>query len=376
MKLGIISPYPPLKGGIAKETEIIHCILKNTYNIKIFSFSNLYPNWLYPDNTQFDNSYKNNKFKNIDFCINSFNPTKWKFSANKIIDSGCTHIIIRYWNPFFIPIYLYLMKMIKKNNNHVRIYCMSDNILPHERFIFDKYITMYFFKKFNGHMVMSDNSEKLLKKVISNPNLIIRSFLPLKKIYNKELSQDEALNKLQINKPKLLLLFFGLIRDYKRLDIVIKAINQIKKYDIKLLIAGKCYRKKNTYVKLINKYKLQDKVIWHDKYIPDSQISLYFSAVDAVVLSHENISQSGIVPLAYHFNKLIIASNIDSFRKDVVNRETGYFFKKNDTSSLSEIIINIYKKHDFLLSKKYIKKYKNKYSEDKILEDFSLLFQL
>jgi len=376
MKIGIISPYPPLKGGISKETEIIYSILKNIYSIRIFSFKNLYPNLLYPDKSQYDDSCTKDDFTYVDFCINSFNPITWRSCANKIIEFNCTHIIMRFWNPFFIPLYLYLIKKIRKNNNDIKIYCISDNIIPHERFIFDRYIIMYFLKKFNGHMVMSSQSKNLLKKIIGNEKLIIKSFLPLKNIYKNEVSKEEALKKIQVTKPKLLLLFFGLIRDYKGLDIVIKSLNLIKEYDVKLLIAGKCYQNKKMYINMIKEYNLEDKIIWHDEYIPESKVNYYFSAADAVILSHKRIYQSGIIPLAYNFNKLIIASDIDSFKEHIIDTKTGYLFKKNDSFSLSKIISYIYKDHDFSKSEIYIQKYKKKYSEHEILNDFSSLLKL
>lgn len=375
MKLGIISPYPPLKGGIAKETEIIYHILKDTYDIQIFSFKKLYPGFLYPDKSQYDSSYevKNSK---IFYCLDSYNFFKWKKNISKIINSNCSHLIFRYWNPFFLPLYLYIIKQILRNNKTIKLYCLCDNVLSHERIIFDSYFMKFFYKKFNGYIVMSDNSRKLLLKMGFDDNKIVKSFLPIKKTFNNNLSQNQALKILNISRPKLLLLFFGLIRDYKGLDILINSMDKLKDYDVKLLIAGKCYKNKNYYKSLIKNKKLYDKIVWYDKYIPESEIHLYFSATDAIVLPYTKISQSGIVPLAYEFNKLIIASDLDSFQENILNNKTGYLFKNNNVDSLTKIIINIYNHHNFNSSKQHIKSFKSKYSKQNIINDFSLLFKL
>ena len=212
--------------------------------------------------------------------------------------------------------------------------------------------------------------------MIYDKKLIIKSFLPLKNTSGKKIPQSDALKQLNIKKPKLLLLLFGLIRDYKGLDIVINTLKELPDYDIKLLIAGECYKNKNKYIKMIKNNNLDNRIIWHDNYIPESKVHLYFSAVDVVILSHKKISQSGIVPLAYHFNKLIIASNLDSFKEHIIDTKTGYLFNKNDISSLKDTIIKVYMNHNFNLSESYIKKYKERYSNQKIIDDFSSLLQL
>ena len=128
----------------------------------------------------------------------------------------------------------------------------------------------------------------------------------LKTIYKNRVPKEEALKKIQIKKPRLLLLFFGLIRDYKGLDVLLKSLTKFKKQknNFKLIIAGECYSKKNKYLDLIDKYKLQSNIFWDDSYIPDDNVNLYFSACDVVVLPYTKASQSGIIPISFNYNKL------------------------------------------------------------------------
>jgi len=375
MKLGIISPHPPLKGGISKESELLYPILKNIYKTKIYSYKKLYPEFLYPDSSQYDESYIKNTDNNIEFIIDILNPMTWRNTANNILKNNCTHLIIRFWNPFFIPLFSYLIRRVQKKNNKIRFYCICDNVFPHETLFIEKYLIKSFLKNFNGLMVMSLESKKILSSFVSS-KLIINSFLPIKDNYDNKLSKTKSLDILNIRKPKLLLLFFGIIRNYKGLEIVLESLSRIKHNDIKLLIAGKCYINKQKYIQLINDYKLHEVVIWKDKYIPDSEIPLYFSAADALILSHRKIFQSGIIPLAYNFNKLVIASDLDSFKEHIINKKTGYLFENNNATSLEKIIEYVYNNHDFNSSTIFINEYKKKYSTDKIIDDYSNLLKL
>ena len=376
MKLAIISPFPPLKGGISKESEVLYSILKNKYSPEIFSFKKLYPNILYPSNSQFDYSVKNTNNNNIHHSIDIINPISWLRTANQITDYKCTHVIFRFWNPFFIPLYSFIISKIKKNSPKIKIFSICDNILPHERFVFDQYFIKSFLKKFNGYMVMSSDSERKLHELMGNKSIIIKSFLPLKDTLKEQIPKLVAIDKLNIKKTKLLLLLFGFIRPYKGFDLILYALADLKHLDIKLLIAGECYKDKNKYKKLIKNNGLEDNIIWHDKYIPESDINIYFSASDAVVLPYREISQSGVISIAYNYNKLIIASDLMGFKEHIINNKTGYIFRKNDYLSLRNTIKNIYNNHDFKLSNKSIEYHKKKYSYKNLINDFSNLLKL
>ena len=373
MKIAIISPYPPIKGGISKETEIIYSNIKDTYDVSIISFNRLYPKFLYPSETQYDHSININD-NNIKYDIDILNPITWNKVARYIIKNKFTHVIFRYWNPFFIPLYLFINWKIKGRQSNIKISCICDNIYPHESFFLEKYFIKKFFLNIDNFLVMSSESEDKLRSLINPKTKIVKSFLPLKENINLKISKKDACKKLGIyNPPKLLLLFFGFIRDYKGLDILIDSLDSIKELDIKLLIAGESYIKTNKIKDLIKKNSLSEMIIWHKKYISNEDINLYFSACDIVVLPYKKISQSGIVPMAYHFDKLIVCSDIKSLKEHIVEAETGYFFKKNNSKHLSSIISTIYDNHDFKKSEDYINRFKYKYSFDNYLSHFEEL---
>jgi glycosyltransferase involved in cell wall biosynthesis len=373
MKLAIISPYPPIKGGISKETEIIYSNIKSIYNVTVISFSRLYPNFLYPSDSQYDNTIKNDD-SNIRYDIDILNPSTWIKAANHIIKNDFTHVVFRYWNPFFIPLYLYINWKIKSKKLNIKISCICDNIFPHENYFFERFFIKKFFSNINSFLIMSSDSEKKLRSLVNDEAKIIKSFLPLKENLKQKLSKIDACKKLNIvNPPKLLLLFFGFIRDYKGLDILIKSLSSLKMLDIKLLIAGESYISTNNIKNLINKNNLSEMIIWDKKYILNSDVNLYFSACDVVVLPYKKISQSGIIPMAYHFDKLVICSDIPSLKEHVVEKETGYLFEKNNSNDLSNVIADIYDNHNFNISENYISEYKSRYSFNNYLNDFKKL---
>ena len=374
MKLAIISPYPPIKGGISKETEIIYSNIKNIYNVTVISFSRLYPNFLYPGDSQYDNTIKIDD-SNIRYDIDILNPATWSKVANHIIKNDFTHVVFRYWNPFFIPLYLYINWKIKSKKSNIKISCICDNIFAHESYFFERFFIKKFFSNINSFLIMSSDSEKKLRSLINDDTKIIKSFLPLKENLKSKLSKVDACKKLNIaNPPKLLLLFFGFIRDYKGLDILIKSLSSLKMLDIKLLIAGESYISTNNIKNLINENNLSEMIIWDKKYISNSDVNLYFSACDAVVLPYKKISQSGIIPMAYHFDKLVVCSDIPSLKEHVIEKETGYLFEKNNSNDLSNVIADIYDNHNFNISENYISKYKSRYAFDNFLNDFKELF--
>lgn len=377
MKLSIISPFPPIKGGISKETELLYLILKDSYDINIFSYNKLYPSILYPTKNQTDkaaDSYQKNK--KIDYSININNPLTWYKTSKRIIDLKSTHAILRFWNPFFIPLYLFLINRIKNGNKNIKILCICDNIYPHERIFFDKKIIKYFFTKIDHFLVMSEDSKNKLQSIINSKQKIVKSFLPLKFSYKHKISKIDALNALNIKKTKLVLLFFGFIRDYKGLDLLLNALGLVKDLDIKLIIAGQSISKTSKYLDIIKEKKINDKVLWHNKYIPESDVGTYFSACDVVVLPHLKISQSGIIPLAYEFKKFVIASDIISFKEHIDDSKTGYLFEKNNYFSLKDKIERIYNNYNFSKVENNIVSYSKKYSNKNLINQFDDLLNL
>ena len=368
MKFGLISPFPPFRGGISQESQLLYdALTQNKDTVKVFSFKRQYPNILFPGKNQYVNNFKNNV--DVSYCIDTINPFSWYKTAKLIIKNDLDIIIFRFWHPFFVPSYNYIKKYLKKYDKNIKIFCICDNVFPHERFFLDSILLKIFFKNIDGFFVMSSNVESQVKKI--NPYAKIKKiFLPIKHYLGNSVPKINALEKLNI-KSKFVILFFGLIRDYKGLDVLLESLNIYRKKNkkFKLLIAGECYSNKAKFHKIIERYNLEKFVVWHDRYISDDEIKLYFSASDVLILPYKKASQSGVIPIAYHFNKIVLASNIKGLNDFVLDSETGYLFESSNPQSLASKLHHIYNNHDFEKSIDSIRKYKKNFSVDNLISE-------
>ena len=370
MKFALISPFPPLRGGISKETETIYNYFNNNgHEIKVINFKRLYPQFLFPGKNQYNNNNLYNDDENIIKNLDSINPLTWNKVSKYILENKINKVIFRYWHPFFIPAYYYIIKRIRKNNENIKIFCICDNIYPHNYFPFSKLMIKFFLKSIDKFFVMSDNTFNQIKKFVPIKN-IKQIFLPLKESFGPALDQKKAQKIINIE-TNFTILFFGLIRDYKGLDVLLKSLAKFKKHknNFKLIIAGECYSKKNKYLDLIDKYNLQSNVFWNESYIPDENVNLYFSACDVVVLPYKKASQSGIIPISFNYNKLILASNIPGLKEFVILEKTGYLFENKNPNSLCDALLKICLKHDFNTSEEFISVYKERFTTKKLADD-------
>jgi len=370
MNFIIISPFPPFRGGISKETEVLcESLISHNHNVKVINFKRLYPAILFPGKTQFLDSGQFVNSINNKRIIDTISPFSWNSSYKEIIKEDIDCILFRYWHPILIPSFHFIFNKIKRYNEKIKMFCICDNIFPHEKSTFiDKFFVKNLLRKFDGIFTMSKNVTNIIKKEI--PQINVKTvFLPIKNNFGKALHKDEALEKLNL-KGRNIILFFGLIRNYKGLDILIKAFKQLlkKNNDYRLIIAGECYENKNKYFELINDEKIKECILWFDQYVSDDKINLFFSACDLVVLPYKKASQSGIIPIAYNYNKLVLASDIAGLNEYIVNKKSGYLFDSNNENSLCENIEKIFKNHDFVESDNFISKYKQQFSTNNLYD--------
>ena len=338
MKIAIISPYPPYRGGISKHSENLCNELIKTQDIIVYNFTRLYPKLLFPGTNQYLDNYKSSKINAIR-SIDSINPITWRNTAKDILSKKVDKIIFRYWNPFFIPTYNSIIKFVNKRNKNIKIYAICDNIISHEKFYFQKYMIQSFIKKLDGVIVMSENVKKSVAQINKNVKCE-KILLPILSDFNELTSINEARKKLSYNKNKKIFLFFGLIRQYKGLDILLSAINNINKSlldDFECLIVGESYEKLSNYKSIINEDVI-NKITWITKYVSDKEASLYFSASDFIILPYKSASQSGIIPMAYYYYKPVIASDVSGLKEMLVENETGYLFSNKNSDKLTKIL--------------------------------------
>ena len=367
MRIAFITPFPPYRGGISKHSENIYNQIKIKHHIEIFNFKRQYPNILFPGKTQYISNFKFDLYKSNQI-IDSINPITWYKTANAIIDGEFDKVIFRFWHPFFCPAYITICRRLKKLNKNIKLYAICDNIIPHETFFYQRNLIKRFLNYIDKNIVMSDQVEKELISINDNYNYV-KLFLPILDDLGPKLSKNNACKSINIDSAKINFLFFGLIRDYKGLDILLKAINNLDPVinsNINLIIAGEFYDKVYKY----NNICKNTNVYLFNRYIPDDEVNMYFSASDYVILPYKTASQSGIIPMAYHFNLPVIISDLTSLLHNIIINKTGFVFKNKDYKDLSDLITNIVlgnKSNDFSYIKEYRKKYTTKVFVDKLV---------
>jgi len=362
MKLAIISPFPPYRGGISKETEVLYYSLKKKHSVTIYNFKRLYPEIIFPGKTQF---LKNYNSPDSIRCIDSMNLFSWQKTVQIINKEKYDKIIFRFWHPFLSPIYSYIISKLKKKDPSIKIFCICDNIYPHEKTFFDKYLLKFFLKRVDKFLTMSSITSGQINEICPNSN-ISEIFLPIKDNYGKKILKNDACQKLNIHNT-FNILFFGLIRSYKGLDIALEAMNGLLKENKKFhfIIAGECYENENKYLDIINNYNLEGYVTWHNKYIDEDKIHLYFSASDLVLLPYKKTTQSGVISIAYNFDKPVVTSNLVGLR-EYVDPKYNYLFNPGNFNDLTKLLINIIDTYDYDEIEKNIKIFKQNFSIQKL----------
>jgi len=339
-KIFIIGPAYPLRGGPAQFNENLCAELnKAEHDAQIISYSLQYPNFLFPGSTQYETSGKAPEGIKIHTLINTVNPFNWIKVARFIKKEKPDFILFRYWLPFFGPCLGTIGRLVKSKT---KVLVLTDNIIPHEKRFGDKPFTNYFVKSCDGFIAMSKTVLNDISKFSSNQNKAYSPH-PMYETYGASVSMEEARKKLNLNGNDKIILFFGLIRHYKGLDILMEAMAhpEIKKQNIKLLIAGEFYEDKQPYLDLIQKHQLQDCIILHDKFIANEDVRYYFCASNLVAQTYRNATNSGVTMVGYFYEKPMLVTNVGGLAEIVPNEKCGYVVDTT-ISKISEKIITYF----------------------------------
>jgi glycosyltransferase involved in cell wall biosynthesis len=335
------SAHPLRGGGIATFNErLARAFIQEGHAVQIFSFSLQYPGFLFPGTSQFTKEPAP-KDLIIHSCINSINPLNWLKVGNRIKQLQPDLVVVRYWLPFMGPCLGTILRRIKKNKT-TRVVCIADNIIPHEPKPGDRLFTKYFVKPVDAFITMSEKVKADLLQFAPNKKT---AFIPhpLYDNFGEKISKELARKHLDIDLDARVILFFGFIRKYKGLDILLDAMKllQADSPSIKLLIAGEFYDDQQTYDEQIERLGIRDQLITRTNFIPDSEVKYYLCAADVVVQPYRAATQSGVTPLAYHFEKPMIVTNVGGLPALVPDNKVGLIAEPN-AASIAEKIIQFY----------------------------------
>lgn len=364
-KVIIVGPAHPFRGGIAQyNNRLAQEFTAQGYDVSIYTFSLQYPKILFPGKTQYSDSDAPKGIK-IYQKINSINPFNWIKVGKELRNQNPDLVVFRYWLPFMAPCLGTISKIIQKNK-HSKCVAILDNVIPHEKRAGDVFLTNYFIKHIQSFLVMSKTVEKDLRQFTKGKPCVFNPH-PLFDNFGEIIDKQKAKSNLNLDVNTRYILFFGLIRDYKGLDLLLKAFNHnyFTEHNIKLIVAGEFYGPKDKYSKAF--LKLADSLILHDKFIPDEEVKNYFCASDLVVQPYKSATQSGISQIAYHFNKPMIVTNVGGLPELVPHNIVGLITEVK-AESIQKALIGFYENDKELDFVENIKSEKLKFSWDKLTE--------
>jgi glycosyltransferase involved in cell wall biosynthesis len=364
-KVIIIGPAWPLRGGLASFDErLARQFTEQGFDTTLYTFSLQYPGFLFPGTTQYSTEPAPVDLT-IKVCINSINPLNWLRVGNELKKIKPDLIVVRYWLPLMGPCLGSILRIVKKNR-FTKVVCIADNIIPHEHRPGDKPFTRYFVKPVDAFVTMS---EKVMKDMASFTTKPAQQVVhPLYDNFGEGIPKVEARKKLSLPENEKIILFFGFIRKYKGLDILLEAMHdeRIRKAGIKLLVAGEFYEKREEYDELIAKLGIEPQLILRTDFIADSEVRYYLSAADFVIQPYRNATQSGVTPLAYHFEKPMLVTNVGGLPDLVPDGKVG-IVTEPDAKSIATGILKLYDAgENYFLSN--LREEKKKYSWHKLSE--------
>lgn len=336
----IIGPAHPLRGGLASYNERLAKEFKEQgHEVSIVTFSYQYPGFLFPGTTQYSTEPAPNGLS-IQPKINSINPINWFRVGNELKQLAPYLIVVRYWLPFMAPALGTILRRVKKNRK-TKIVCIADNVVPHEKRPGDAMLTRYFVTPVDAFITMSEKVLADLKTFAPNkPAQFVPH--PLYDNFGEKIDKESARKHLQILGDVKIILFFGFIRKYKGLDLLLQSMKILQTEfgvgNLRLLIAGEFYEDEKNYEDLINDPIIKKLIIPHTKFIADSDVKYYFSAADCVVQPYRNATQSGVTPLAYHFEKPMIVTNVGGLPAMVPDHQVGLIAEPNALDLAEKII--------------------------------------
>lgn len=337
----IIGPAHPLRGGLASFNErLARQFQQSGHRVVICTFSLQYPDFLFPGTTQFSSEPPPADLE-IKVIINSVNPLNWIKVGNQIRKLNPSIVIVRYWLPFMGPCLGTILRRVRKNK-HSRVICIADNIIPHEKRPGDKPFTKYFVQAVDAFVTMSKKVMADLRTFDQNKPAVFVSH-PLYDNFGDAVSKADARSFLGLPKDEKIILFFGFIRQYKGLDLLLNAMAdaRIREAGIRLLVAGEFYENSQPYMDLVDQLGITDRVILKTSFIADSEVRYYLCAADLVVQPYKNATQSGVTPLAYHFEKPMIVTRVGAL-PDMVPHEKVGLVAEPDALSLADAILHFY----------------------------------
>lgn len=340
MNIVVLGTANPYRGGIAAFNERMAGELQSQgHHVEIYNFSLQYPDFLFPGSSQYLETPHTDVVPTYR-KVNSLNPLNWIKVGWELMRKKPDRIVLKYWISYMAPCYT-VITWLAKRNGHTQIITIVDNAISHEPKFYEKFVGKLFFRMVDRPIVMSDKVAHDLKQLTSK--IPIYAPHPLYDHYPAIISKSEARNNLGLKESDKIILFFGFIREYKGLDILLRAMSdsQIRNRNIKLIVAGEFYTDSKSYYDLVKSLGIQDSILWHTDFIPDERVGDYFCAVDVVVLPYKSATQSGVTQVAFYYHIPVIATRVGGIHEMITDNEHGLIVSP-DQKEIAGAIVRFY----------------------------------
>jgi len=367
MKVIIIGTAYPYRGGLAAYNErLAREFVSEGHEVEIYTFTLQYPSFLFPGKTQYSSEPAPADLKIIR-RVNSVNPLNWIKTGREIRQKSPDLVVIKFWLPFMAPCLGTIARAVRRNNR-TKVVSILDNIIPHEKRLADRLFASYFTGSVDGFVAMS-------KSVLADVELFDKNkpkvFCPhpLYDNFGEKITRPEALQKIGFPENQRYMLFFGFIRDYKGLDLLLRAFadSRFRAMNVQLMVAGEFYNNSEQYFALEKELGLEGKVIWRTDFIPDSEVKNYFCAADIIVQPYKSATQSGVTQIAYHFEKPMLVTNVGGLAEIVPDGKVGYIVEP-DAVAIADALVDFYGNNRIESYRENILAEKEKYSWKRMVE--------
>lgn len=375
MKVIILGSAHPLRGGLASYNErLAREYIRLGHSVQIYTFSLQYPEFLFPGTSQYSNQPAPDDLY-IHVKVNSINPFNWWKVGKEIAALNAELMIVKFWLPFMAPCLGTISRIVKRNGK-TKVISILDNVVPHEKRPGDTLLAKYFVNSVDGFVAMSDSVLHDLK-TFDNKKPCVFSPHPLFDNFGEAIPKPDAYEKLGLAINEEYILFFGFIRDYKGLDLLLHAMadERVRQLNVKLIVAGEFYTDAKPYADLINELNIRDKLILKTDFIPDDEVRNYFCAADMVVQPYKHATQSGVTQICYHFDRPMLVTNVGGLPEIVPHGKVGYVVEPSPTA-IADALVDFYTNHRELQMRDNIRIEKKKYAWSEMTKKIEEVRQL
>lgn len=371
-KIAILGPAYPLRGGLAAFNErLAQALQVHGHQVKIYTFSLQYPALLFPGKTQYSEDPAPVDL-NINAVINSINPFNWQAVGKQIAQYKPDMLIVAFWLPFMAPCLSTICRIVRRRVG-THIIGLVHNIIPHERRLGDRQLAAYFVKSSDSFLVLSKSVAADLRQFDQHKQIEFAPH-PIYDSYGELVEKTDARTKLKLDVEGKYILFFGFIRAYKGLDLLLEAMRdpRIRALGVKLIVAGEFYEDEEDYENQIAAAGIQEQLTLHTHFIPNSAVRYYFGAADLVVQPYKTATQSGISQLAYHFEKPMVVTHVGGLPEIVEDGVAGYVVEV-DAQSIADAIVAFYEQAQEEILTEGVRMAKQRFSWETLIERIKVL---